>query len=172
MMTRRLSRILTASALSLALLTGAAQGADMNPYTGQVIQQLAGATRAARNTGFILLDAVPGRLYSPDWTAHILTLEAGREYLIAGACDGDCRDMDLAILDPSGRRVIVDRDTGRDDLPLVAIRPQRSGEFTLAVSIPDCRARRCTYGVALYGRAATEAPPIKAPPRSAGKVNL
>jgi len=47
MTTRRLPRTLTASALSLALLTGAAHGADRDPYTGQVIQQLAGATVVA-----------------------------------------------------------------------------------------------------------------------------
>ncbi|MGB5065019.1 MAG: hypothetical protein WBQ37_14875, partial [Candidatus Competibacter sp.] len=113
---------------------------------------------AAENAGYTLLDAASGRLYTSDWYQQTLYLEAGQEYRIAGACDEDCRDMDLALFDSDGHR--IDRDTGRDDQPEVAIRPRRDGEFTLAVAIPDCRAHRCTYGVALYGRTSARKPQI------------
>ena len=153
-MTTRPVRSLTAVALSLALLTGAATGArandDTDDYTMQVIDQLTDTTATAANAGYALLDAASDRLYTGDWHQKTLYLEAGREYRIAGACDDDCRDMDLALYDAEGREIA--RDARRDDRPAVSVRVRREGEYTLAVAIPDCRAGRCTYGIALYGR--------------------
>lgn len=159
-MTLRPLRPLTALALSLSLLTGTAHGGTLSgdTYTMQVVEQLATTSVRYTDAGFTLLDAASDRLYTSDWYEHTIYLQAGQEYRIAGACDGDCRDMDLALYDEQGREVA--RDTQRDDRPVVTVRPRRDGEYTLAVAIPDCRAGRCTYGVALYGRPRTGKPQI------------
>lgn len=158
-MTLRPLRTLTALTLSLSLLTGTAHGAlSGDAYTMQVVDQLADTTGRYADAGFTLLDAASDRLYTTDWYQHTVHLQAGQEYRIAGACDDDCRDMDLALYDADGREVA--HDTGRNDRPVVAVRVRRDGAYTLAVAIPDCRAGRCTYGVALYGRPRTGKPQI------------
>lgn len=46
-----------------------------------------------------------------------LTLEGGREYFIAAACDEDCHDLDLRIFAPGQTSVLVE-DTKDDDYPM------------------------------------------------------
>lgn len=65
--------------------------------------------------------------------------------MVVGVCDTDCSDMDLVLLDASGRQ--VDSDVTDDDVPIVSVSPPRDGTYTLEVRMIDCDSSPCRYGV-------------------------
>ena len=79
-----------------------------------------------------------------------LELDVGREYQIMGACDEDCSDLDLTLYDGNGN--VVDSDMLDDDYPLVSLTVTRSGVFRVRVSMADCSADPCRYGIGVFGR--------------------
>lgn len=62
-----------------------------------------------------------------------IELEGGRCYAILAVGDGGVRDLDLHLLDPSGRE--VDRDIAQDPRPTVRVCPQRSGSYQMQVEM-------------------------------------
>ncbi|HEX6371995.1 MAG TPA: hypothetical protein VF006_23930 [Longimicrobium sp.] len=79
-----------------------------------------------------------------------LELDVGREYQIMGACDEDCSDLDFTLYDGNGN--VVDSDMLDDDYPLVSLTVTRSGVFRVRVSMADCSADPCRYGIGVFGR--------------------
>jgi hypothetical protein len=63
-------------------------------------------------------------------------LKVGFYYVFIAACDSDCRDIDLALIDPDGNVVATDRDS--DDTPVVAFVPAKAGRYRVRATIPDC----------------------------------
>jgi hypothetical protein len=57
--------------------------------------------------------------------------------------------MDFELFDSNDN--YIDHDFMEDSIPKVEVTPRWSGTFRLKVSIPDCRAYRCTYGVGVFG---------------------
>lgn len=78
------------------------------------------------------------------------SLAAGRSYLFQGACDQDCTDVDMEILDPSGAQVAVDIAT--DDRPVVAVTPAAAGDYTVRTWLATCTQEPCFVGVSAYVR--------------------
>ncbi|MFT4911620.1 MAG: hypothetical protein ACI9YM_000190 [Brevundimonas sp.] len=72
-------------------------------------------------------------------------LEAGESYLIVGACDADCTDLDLQAFDSSGASVAIDR--AIDDHPVLRITPITTDDFRVDVWWVSCRAPPCYAGV-------------------------
>lgn len=72
-------------------------------------------------------------------------LEAGQAYLIVGACDADCSDLDLQAFDSTGTSVALDR--AIDDHPVLRITPISSDDFRIDVWWAECRATPCYAGV-------------------------
>jgi len=62
----------------------------------------------------------------------------GYSFAFAGVCDDDCRDMDLALYDPDGRKIA--EDTGPDDHPVVAVAFSQQGTYTIRATTPKCNA--------------------------------
>jgi len=54
-------------------------------------------------------------------------LEAGRKYIALGACDSDCKDLNILIHDEDGR--VVAKDVGSDDHPIVTMVAEHSGAY-------------------------------------------
>jgi hypothetical protein len=79
-----------------------------------------------------------------------LQLRAGVDYVIAGACDRDCSDLDFTLYDENGN--YIDSDTGSDDFPIVEVTPQWTGPFTLKVHMYQCSVNPCHWGVGVYRR--------------------
>jgi hypothetical protein len=80
--------------------------------------------------------------------AKTLYLRAGHRYAFSGACDSDCGDLDIHILDASG--TVVARDVARDDHPMLSFSPAGSGTFAVVPMLVNCRARQCAYAVLAY----------------------
>lgn len=76
-------------------------------------------------------------------------LNAGTTYLLAGACDTDCNDVDLRLLGPGGS--LLDQDVADDDYPLVTVTPSVTGEYTVRVTMARCDTTYCYYSVGVYG---------------------
>ena len=76
---------------------------------------------------------------------HIYHFQAGHTYLIAGACDQDCHDLDLILFDQNGNA--VDKDQKKDSLPIVGGKAHRSGNFLLKVQMHSCSVSPCAYGI-------------------------
>jgi hypothetical protein len=75
-----------------------------------------------------------------------VTLAGGSEYHIVGACDADCSDFDIELLDANGKQ--VDVDDKEDDFPIVV--SDASGSFTAHLLMSKCASASCAYGVKIF----------------------
>lgn len=75
-------------------------------------------------------------------------LEAGREYVFQAACDSNCDDVDIEVLDADGRS--ARRDTSQTIWPSVAVKPEQSARYTVRVWLTRCAVDYCYVGVRAY----------------------
>lgn len=73
-----------------------------------------------------------------------VNLQANRRYRIIGACDHDCSNIDIELLDASGR--VVAADALPDNYPLVAYAPGVSGIHEIKLVLQGCRLAPCYAG--------------------------
>jgi hypothetical protein len=81
---------------------------------------------------------------------HEIRVRPGEFYVILGACDNDCTDIDLAIFNPKGESIATDYEP--DDFPVLSFDTPKGGRWSLEVSIPACKAESCVYGFQVYRR--------------------
>jgi hypothetical protein len=79
-----------------------------------------------------------------------INLRAGNKYGIIGVCDGDCRDLDIALYDRRGK--LITSDMQDDDIPAIGFTPTRSGTYRVRVDMAHCRTGACYYGVGVFGK--------------------
>lgn len=75
-------------------------------------------------------------------------LDDGGNYRVLGACDTNCRNVDLIVLGPSGQE--VGSDTLSDDFPVVDIPNAQGGTYTIRIGMPDCGADECLSAARVY----------------------
>lgn len=142
---RRLSSVATGLLVS-ATLAGAEAGAQS--YAETVWGQLQTHYDFISERNFTPENYVVGRLRSGATDAWNLYFESGGHYVITGACDTDCSDLDLAVLDANGKTLI--EDTATDDYPVVEFRPTASGQYTVEVEMYACSVEPCYFGFARF----------------------
>jgi len=125
---------------------------DDNPIVRQLVARLAAPARTLQDSGFTMVEGVAllGSLRARTYEDKTLRLEAGRQYIVVGVCDDDCGDMDLNASDPSGQEIASD--TEDDAMPVLAIVPERSGDYTFRVQMYDCAVEPCAYFVQPFVR--------------------
>lgn len=140
--------IVTLAALACAIGASVARADRFEEQVG--VQLLAGAV-ALTNRGYKLSHEVTVRKL-PTGGMHTITmqLDEGSSYAITAVCDEDCVDIDLFLYDDNGNQ--IDKDTQRDDLPVVTVSPKWTATFRLHVLIPACNASRCTFGVGVFSK--------------------
>ena len=128
----------------------AAESEESNEWVDQVRSQLTEFEREL------------GRDYEPTSAAYFEALEAGQsetlelevelgvEYVVFGACDQDCDDLDLFAY--RGRGQEVTRDIEPDDYPVLQFVASESGTWSIRVEMIECAADVCVYGVRAYER--------------------
>ena len=89
-----------------------------------------------------------GRLKDDENETWTVTLYAGNSYRIAGVCDGDCKDIDLALLD--GNRNELTSDMLADDVPILDFTPKTTGSYTIKVMMPTCNQDPCYFGLGIF----------------------
>jgi hypothetical protein len=81
------------------------------------------------------------------WTMHFT---AGRTYTISGACDADCRDIDIEVTDLNGRVIVSD--TQVSDLPQVSFDVNGSGDLKVKITMYQCSENPCFWGLGIWNR--------------------
>ncbi|RMH35909.1 MAG: hypothetical protein D6690_07715 [Nitrospirae bacterium] len=147
---------ITIALIATISLIGQAYGQTV-AYTQQVVSQLDRAKAFARERGFQLthdyhIDQLPTR----EAGRIVLELQGGVTYTIVGACDNDCRDLDMVLVDENGN--IVSEDMQDDDLPVLTVTPRWTGKFMIGVRISMCRQSPCVYGLAVFGKESARRP--------------
>lgn len=141
-------------AASLTACGGSRSSATTGPseYTRQVQGYLANIASAAEKQGFrrVVGGPVFGSLNDDDKSSHEMTVVAGVEYVLFGACDNDCTDVDLIVYDQNGR--MVKRDILADDKPVVMFSATRSAKYRIEVVMAVCSTEPCRYGLQLNAR--------------------
>ena len=85
-----------------------------------------------------------------DDAGHVfgVELEAGANYTIVGACDTNCRDVDLYLVGPDGAE--IGRDILTDDFPVVGVTGASGGRYEVRIGMPDCGAETCIGAARVY----------------------
>jgi len=68
--------------------------------------------------------------------------------MVAGFCDQDCSDFDLAVGAPDGSS--IGQDVLEDDAPIVNFQAPASGVYTIVASMPGCSIAPCLAAVRVY----------------------
>jgi hypothetical protein len=146
-----MKRVLVTLALG-AMLISTAAFARQDEWVRQVRRQLQNAgAQVFSDRGYELTHQIyTGSLDEGETETVTLSLDVGVEYQIMGACDNDCSDVDLTLYDGAGNE--IDQDLQLDDYPIVAVTPRRGGNFRVVVSMADCSAEPCRYGIGVFGR--------------------
>jgi hypothetical protein len=114
-----------------------------------VREQLDSAAVMMRNEGYVLQGSpLFGALEEGQQYSITFPLGGGAEYVILGVCDGDCSDLDLLLVDASSQ--VIDTDFEPDDVPIVGASVDRTGSYTLTVSMAECSIEPCGYGIGIF----------------------
>lgn len=112
-------------------------------YLDNYGQQLAGGYQ--RNTA--LSDYVaplqPGQ--TMNWG---IRLQPGVTYKIIGACDNECSDVDLTVVDSRGTQ--IDQDILLDDYPVLDFTVPADGFYSVQISMVTCTAAPCYAAARVY----------------------
>jgi hypothetical protein len=104
-----------------------------------------------KNLGFRKIgQGAKGGLRNEEAVQIPVPLLKGMEYRIAGTCDLDCFDLDLAIFDPQGEEITGD--FLEDDFPILALIPESTGVFQLEVIMVACGLEPCAFRTVSYSR--------------------
>jgi hypothetical protein len=109
-------------------------------------QQMAGSGQ--RDPGLPDQFALLNLSESPNnWAVN---LNAGVDYVFIGACDDDCDNLDIELIDAAN--AVVASDVAPDDFPIVRFTPATAGAFTVRTHLRTCAVEPCQIAV----RAVTE----------------
>ena len=140
------------TALVVGLLwTGEASAQDWRALVMQQLDAAGEAVRAGGQTDANVLarNQVIGVLEDGGTSYVEIRLEEGVRYLIAGACDQDCTDLDLRLLRGDDFDAIIS-DVEVDDVPIIQFTAPASGLYLLGVDMADCSEDVCYYGFRAY----------------------
>jgi hypothetical protein len=134
-----------------AFLLIPAQAKAQDEWEQQVLEQIGILGDVLSSDGFSLNAETPrGSLKSEASESFTLTLESGLEYLLVGACDVDCTDIDLIVFDEAGND--VDSDYEEDDAPVLPVTPSRTQTYQIHVYMANCTSEPCWYAVGVFAR--------------------
>jgi len=119
-----------------------------NEYERQVLRQLDAAADRFVKSGYTKIVHEGDALGDGETEPYSVSLTKGNTYALVGVCDVDCSDIDLTLFDDNENLIV--EDTLVDDAPIIEFTVLSSGNFKLNVTMYDCSASMCYYGVALF----------------------
>lgn len=118
---------------------------------GQVDNQFGGGMARAQGTVDEVAPMQPGTDHR--WR---VTLTGGTAYRVLGACDGDCTNVDIELIDMTTGGVVAS-DMLPDDYPVVDYTPAANGDYIVRVLMQTCTVAPCYGGARLLSaQAATK----------------
>lgn len=93
-------------------------------------------------------------------TDHRFTIDltANTQYSFIGACDGDCANVDIELIDMRTGGV-VGSDVLPDDYPVVHFAPPANGQYMVRLLMQNCTVAPCYAGARVLQHASAEAAP-------------
>ena len=79
---------------------------------------------------------------------HQVQLTAGKYYTFFADCDRDCDNIDLTLKSADGN--VIKEDNDDDDSPIFGWRANRTGSYTLTVTMPKCDTEQCEYSSQVF----------------------
>lgn len=76
---------------------------------------------------------------------QLVSLTAGAAYMVVGACDGDCTNYDIELIDMRTGGVVAS-DVLPDDFPVVTFSPPANGEYMVRSMMLACSVAPCYAG--------------------------
>ena len=144
----RLHALLALVILCLCLLYSAANASDVQ--TDVVYSQLKTDRAYYEGFGYSFVNYIVGKLDDDAEDTWSFYLSRRTDYVVTGACDEDCPDLDLRLKNASG--TVVDRDELSDYHPEVSVRPSSSQNYSVEVDMYQCNVEPCYYGIAVFER--------------------
>ena len=138
-----------------AALLALPRAAEAQDHRSTVVAQLQATAATVAQSGFrpessvFDRDVVVGALAQGASSMLEVNLTAGVSYFIAGACDGDCDDLDLRIFSVDSTTPVAE-DTADDDAPMLNFTAPKSGRYMLSVDMAKCSESICYYGFRVY----------------------
>ena len=117
-------------------------------FSGQVGERRVDAELGAQFTevGERQIDALePGESFTVDFAVR-----RGQEYVVLGACDVDCSDLDLFAYDAAGNEIVSDIEP--DDYPVLQFRAREDATWSGRVGMVTCSTETCVFGIRAYER--------------------
>lgn len=147
---RAVATVVLAAAL---LLLGGVEG-QAQDWRDLVGRQLDGAAEIFEGRGYsagnvLQRDQIVGVLDAGGRAYLEVELEGGVEYLFTGVCDQDCSDLDLYLHESAGFEALAS-DVEVDDVPIITYTAPQTGGYLLGISMADCEASICYFGVRVY----------------------
>lgn len=134
---------------SLVAASASIVARQQNEFEAQVRKQLNEIGKSLESKGFELTYQVyTGDLKQEESEEVTFRLQRGVRYALVGVCDQDCGDLDIRLMDPSDRE--IGKDVEKDDVPVVEITADKSGEYTLRVEMAECADQPCAFGIGVF----------------------
>lgn len=140
--------------LMLACASLAPSAALAQTHREVIAAQLEEASRIFAADGFrpsgglMADDTINGMLPAGGSVMFEVNLRAGRSYVVMGACDSDCTDLDARVYGPANNE--LDEDVEMDDIPMLAFQAGSSGPHLIEVAMPGCSTANCYFGVRIF----------------------
>lgn len=134
----------------LLLLAATPGHLSAQSYAVQVWDQLQEhwKTISKNDSDWYLQNYIMGRLNTGGTDSWTFYLDKGASYIITGACDNDCKNVDMVIKDDDDN--VVDKDRKDDDTPVLTLVPSKSGKFTIDVEMASCKEEPCYFGIGIF----------------------
>jgi len=124
---------------------------------GQLLDNYAGNFAAGMTPPAGFTDQISPMQPGTD-SRFVMQLTGGAQYTFLGACDGDCTNVDIELIDMTTGGVVAS-DMLADDYPVVNFSPTADGSYMVRTILQVCTVAPCYTGM----RALTRAPGAAAP---------
>ena len=123
---------------------------EVEPWVQVLYDEMAAVDKTAKAHGLVAAYDPVIELITQDstHTVEYSFSERGARVTIAGVCDIDCTDLDLAVFDGDGRQVVDDIEP--DDRPVAQFVVLEPGTFQVRVHMVACKREPCGFAVQAY----------------------
>lgn len=144
---RRMIPSVFAALMALALLPGAARAQS---YAGLVWDQLQSQHSELSKESYGARRYIVSTLNNNRSDTWTMGFTAGYTYQIRGACDQDCRDVDIEVTDLNGK--VLFQDLATDDSPKVSFDVTGTGDLKVKVTMRQCSEEPCFWGIGVWSK--------------------
>ena len=146
-MSTRIPKLLITMTVAIAAMVARPTTAQAQEHADLVWKQLTTAFTTVAKDGYGSRNYIVGRMNDDVNDSWTLNFEKGMTYKIVGACDRDCKDLDIEVLDGSES---ITKDVLADDAPVVSFQPKASGSLRIKVTMAECSDNPCFFGFAIF----------------------